>query len=695
MAILDVPLLFCGYTFCTVVLLLSQTTAENNSTITAESNSTTTISPTTVNNSSNLLTTDIEATELFPSNYPSSSVLSNNSDEVVSPSSSSMFIDTTLDSSIDISLTSSIDMLSYISSSSPVNIMASSNNPTQTMSSSDNPFVSSTPNMLSSSDIVTLTSTSVNNTNQNNQNSSSQTTAGSQPEMSITQTTDVVETNSPMISTGLNSMTNMYSSPSSMESSTIIDIVSSVSDYLKSSKSEGTSSISKTENPSLTTVGNGMTSIPIIDASSSVSINSLKSEMESSSVTIVSVIQSATHSNIVSIPSLDIIPSSTITQTTSSSNILVSSSVLPTTSTTTTTTTTTSTNAPPSTTLADDIQSSIDGNSLFEVSTELDIVCDNIKSDEDLRKFIEDEVLQNVDAVRKVVVVENGCKNKTRRKRAASHLSDVKISVDANTAAINSSLIVNQIIEAFENNTASNLTNAKDFKVSALSAFSNPCNAGVCDKFYGYLCTNTSPTEATCTSRCKDVTCSNHGTCSTIVTDNNMFGHHCSCASEEYYKYEGDNCEVRRMKWELAVAIAAGSGGAVILILIFVLIICCCCKNKGDKYGYDRRHSYEPMSDVMGRPGPPYYRNDSKNQQPGFTNLGYDDDKYSDYSDPSQTRPPNGQSWNPEDSKDTYAKITEQLDQEKRFEIRRPQVSGSIRQNSAESYPTGRATTGF
>lgn len=40
------------------------------------------------------------------------------------------------------------------------------------------------------------------------------------------------------------------------------------------------------------------------------------------------------------------------------------------------------------------------------------------------------------------------------------------------------------------------------------------------------------------------------------------------------------------MKWELAVAIAAGSGGAVILILIFVLIICCCCKNKGDKYGY-------------------------------------------------------------------------------------------------------------
>ena len=53
----------------------------------------------------------------------------------------------------------------------------------------------------------------------------------------------------------------------------------------------------------------------------------------------------------------------------------------------------------------------------------------------------------------------------------------------------------------------------------------------------------------------------------------------------------------------------------------------------------------------------------------GFTNLGYDDDKYSDYSDPSQTRPPNGQSWNPEDSKDTYAKITEQLDQEKRFEV--------------------------
>ncbi|VDI56817.1 Hypothetical predicted protein [Mytilus galloprovincialis] len=560
----------------------------------------------------------------------------------------------------------------------------------ETMSLSDNTMESSTPNMQSSSDIVTVTSTSVYNSNSNNQNSSSQNTAGSQPEMSIAQTTDIAETNSPMISSGLNPMTSIDSSPSStetIESSEPIDLESSVSEYLTSSNSEETSSILATEISALTSVGSEMTSPPIVEASSSVLTDSFKSDMPSSSEKPVSSdIQSAPSS----VSSLGIVPSSTVTQTTSSSYIQVSSSVLPMTTTTSTKTPTPpTTTIPPSSTLADDIQSSIDGNSLFEVEAALDIICVNITSDEDLRKFVQDDVLKNVDGIRNVVVVKNGCPAKTRRKRAANHLSEVKISVDANIAANDPTGVANDISLAFQNNTESNITDANFLKYAA-SKFNDSCNAGVCDKLYGYMCTRINSTHGTCTSRCKYVTCSNHGTCSTIVTDSNVFGHRCSCDTEEYYKYEGDNCEDKRMKWELAVAIAAGSGGAVILILVFVLIICCCCKNKGDKYGYDRRHSYEPMSDVIGRSGPAYYRNDSKNQQPGFTNLGYDDDKYSDYSDPSQARPPNGQSWNPEDSKDTYAKITEQLDQEKRFEIKRPQVSGSIRQNSSAE-----ATTGF
>ncbi|XP_071148094.1 uncharacterized protein [Mytilus edulis] len=689
MARLDVPLVFCGSMFYTAVLLfhLTDLTVSQNTT---DSNSITTIAPTSVYNGSNVSVTDSGAIEMLSSNL-SSSISSNNTYETVSPSSSSMFIDSTSNSSIDISVYSSID----ISSSSLVDILSSSNNLIETMSVSDNPVTESMPIMQSSNNIVTVTS--VYNSNSINQTSSSQTTAGSQPEMSTTQTIDITETNSPMISTGLNPMTSIDSSPSSIEtieSSEPIDLESSVSEYLKSSDLEATSSILATENPSLT-VGTEMTSTPIADASSTVSTDSLKSDMPSSSETPVSSeIQSASSS----VSSLGIVPSSTVIQAASSSNIQVSSSVLPMTTTTSTTTPTPSTTTiPPSSTLADDIPSSIDGNSLFEVKASLYIICDNITSNEDLREFIQEKVLENVNAVRKVVVVKNGCPNKTRRKRAASSLtSEVKISVDANEAAENPKTVADQITEAFKNNTKFNLTDANDFRASAQNTFNDSCKAGVCNKLYGYMCTRINSTHGTCTSRCKDKTCSGHGTCSTIVTDSNDFGHHCSCHSEEYYKYEGEKCEDKRMKWELAVAIAAGSGGAVILILVFVLIICCCCKNKGDKYGYDRRHSYEPMSDVIGRSGPAYYRNDSKNQQPGFTNLGYDDDKYSDYSDPSQTRPPNGQSWNPEDSKDTYAKITEQLDQEKRFEIKRPQVSGSIRQNSsAESNPKGRATTGF
>ncbi|XP_063418470.1 uncharacterized protein LOC134701274 isoform X2 [Mytilus trossulus] len=693
MARLDVPLVFCGYTFYTVLLLLHLTSLTVSQS-TTDSSTNTAIAPTTVNN--NLSVTDTEATELFSSNYPSSSISSNNSDESISPSSSSMFIDSTsnssiaisVNSSIAISVNSSIDMSPYKSSSSPVNMMSSSNL-SNLLETSENPMTESMPNMQSSSDTVTVTSTSVYNSNSNNQNSLSQTTSGFQPE--ITQTTDILETNSPMITTGLNTMTSIDPSPSSIEtieSSEPIDLESSVSEYLTSSDIEATSSILATENPSLTSVGTEMTSTPIVDASSSVSTDSLKSDMPSSSETpISSEIQSASSS----VSSLGIVPSSTVIAAASSSNIQVSSSVLPMTTTTSTTTPTPSTTTiPPSSTLADDIQSSIDGNSLFEVNAALDIICGNMTSDEELRGFIQG-VLKTVEAVKKVVVVKNGCPNKTRRKRAASALtSEVKMSVDANTAAENPKAVANQITEAFKNNTKFNLTDADNFRASAQKTFNDSCKAGVCNNLYGYMCTRINSTHGTCTSRCKGETCSDHGTCSTIVTDSNVFGHHCSCHSEEYYKYEGDNCEDKRMKWELAVAIAAGSGGAVILILVFVLIICCCCKNKGDKYGYDRRHSYEPMSDVIGRSGPAYYRNDTKNQQPGFTNLGYDDDKYSDYSDPSQTRPPNGQSWNPEDSKDTYAKITEQLDQEKRFEIKRPQVSGSIRQNSSAE-----ATTGF
>ncbi|CAG2186784.1 unnamed protein product [Mytilus edulis] len=469
MARLDVPLVFCGSMFYTVVLLfhLTELTVSQNTT---DSSTNTTIAPTSVYNGSNVSVTDSEATELFSSNYPSSSVSSNNSGESISPSSSSMFIDSTSNLSIAISVDSS-----------------------------------------------------------------------STPEMSISQTTDTLETNSPMISTDVNSKTNIYSTPPSLvniASSEPINIISSVSEFPASSDSEGKSSVLATENSSLASDGTEMTSTPIVHASLSVFTNSMESDMPSNSETPVSSDIQITPS---SVSSLGIVPSSTVIQTTSNSNIQVSSSVLPTTTTTTTTTTT----KPPTSTLAAEIQSEIDGNSLFEVRTELDITCNDIKSDEDLRKFIQDEVLENVDAVRKVVVVKNSA--------ISSLSSEVKLSVDGKTAANNASLVLDLIVEAFKNNTKLNFTNADAFRAS------------------------------------------------------------------------------------------------------------------GDKYGYDRRHSYEPMSDVIGRSGPAYYRNDSKNQQPGFTNLGYDDDKYSDYSDPSQTRPQNGQSWNPEDSKDTYAKINEQLDQEKTF----------------------------
>ncbi|VDI56818.1 Hypothetical predicted protein [Mytilus galloprovincialis] len=106
MARLDVPLVFCGYIFYTVLLLLHLTSLTVSQS-TADSNSTTTIAPTTVYN--NLSVTDTEATELFSSNYPSSSASSYISGESISPSSS-VFIDSISNSSIAISVDSSIDM---------------------------------------------------------------------------------------------------------------------------------------------------------------------------------------------------------------------------------------------------------------------------------------------------------------------------------------------------------------------------------------------------------------------------------------------------------------------------------------------------------------------------------------------------------------------------------------------------------
>ena len=50
-------------------------------------------------------------------------------------------------------------------------------------------------------------------------------------------------------------------------------------------------------------------------------------------------------------------------------------------------------------------------------------------------------------------------------------------------------------------------------------------------------------------------------------------------------------------------------------------------------------------------------------------NIGYEDDKYSEIGDPRQQQPTNRQSWNPDDSKDTYDKISQQLDQGNGFQV--------------------------
>jgi protein tyrosine/serine phosphatase len=53
-----------------------------------------------------------------------------------------------------------------------------------------------------------------------------------------------------------------------------------------------------------------------------------------------------------------------------------------------------------------------------------------------------------------------------------------------------------------------------------------------------------------------------------------------------------------------------------------------------------------------------------------MVNIGYDlDDQYSEISDPRQQQPTNRQSWNPENSKDTYAKISQQLDQGNSYQV--------------------------
>ncbi|XP_033728279.1 A-agglutinin anchorage subunit-like [Pecten maximus] len=176
----------------------------------------------------------------------------------------------------------------------------------------------------------------------------------------------------------------------------------------------------------------------------------------------------------------------------------------------------------------------------------------------------------------------------------------------------------------------------------------------------------------------------------------------CRCDIDEFYQYEGEKCDTKKMTWQMILAIAGGCAAAIIVILIFIIIITCMRKkrrNNGYKYSNGSELNYTDLHNrsttrIYQGLRPSTDRTNTGNAQ-GYENKAYD---YRDYievdndlhyrSAANGSRPTNGsramnetqnRDWNPEESADVYAKLNTRFDDVNyQYNIKRAQLRTSV-----------------